>query len=216
MTPAQRGFSLIEVLITSSILVFLMAAVFWAFGFGSRAFFRSTTQQNAQADMTRAYSKIRKDLRQTHFRSVHTKERTFPDSRRRDAVCMSSLKNWHDEASFDEKNGLPKWDRYVVYYGTASGHLVRSLLDPEFPDFSPAPFWELSDGEHLNDNPTNNNDLQSSYQVISRSVQQFEIQLDPSRDMVLVKFLLKSEQGRKTETSELRFDVSPQNTWPQA
>jgi hypothetical protein len=212
----RRGFSLIEVLLTSGILMFLVLAIFFAFDYGSRAFYHSTTNQNAQGEMTRAYSKLRKDLRQTHFLSVSTRIRTF-DETRRDAICLGSVKNWSDEESFDEINGLPKWDRYIVYYGTNSGQLVRALLDLEYPDFAPAPFLDLSEPDHLNENPDyNDNELQSSYQIVSRRLNTFEADLEPSRDMILIRIKLKSDQGRKTETSEIRIDVSPQNTWPQA
>lgn len=211
-----RGFTLIEILVTVTMLLLLMGAVFWAFDYGTRAFYRSNTQQNAQAEMTRAYSRIRKDLRHTHFRSVLIRERTM-DTFRRDALSLASLKNWSDEESFDELNGLPMWDRYVVYYATDSGKLIRSLLDEDFPDFSPAPFSQLSDSDHLNENPNNNDSsLQTTYQTISRSVEVFQVSLDPSQDMVFVKILLNSKGGRKTEKSEIRFDISPQNTWPQA
>ena len=212
----QRGFSLIEVLVTSVILTFLMGAVFWAFDFGSRSFYQTSTQQSSQGEMTRVYSRLRKDLRHTHFRTVHSLERTLQGSRR-DALSLASLKEWSAESSFDELNGLPKWDRYVVYYGTESGQLIRSNLDPAFPDYSAAPFQGLSETEHLNQDPLGNDGaLQSSFRVVSRSVSKFEVSLTPEQDMVSIKILLKSGQGRKAESSELRLDISPQNTWPKA
>lgn len=219
ISSTHRGFSLIEIMVSSTILIFLMAAVFFAFDFGTRAFNESNTKQNAQAEVTKLYMRLRQDLRQTHFRSVSAVPRTFTVTSgdvRRDAVCFTGVRNWKDPASFDEVNGLPKWDRYVLFYGTQQGHLVRTNIDPEYPDFSPAPFDGLNEVEFMSDNPLNNIALQTSYSIISRSLHSFEVELDPSRDMVLVRCLMKQTTGHKVESVELKFDISPQNTWPKA
>lgn len=215
----HKGFTLVELLISASILIFLVGAVFFAFAYGTRAFHQSNTKQNAQAEVTKLYLRLRQDLRQTHYRSVSSVVRTFtvPSGNvRRDALCMSGVRNWKDPNSFDEVNGLPKWDRYVLFYGNQAGKLIRTNIDPSFPDFSPAPLGELSELSHMSENPINNVAEQTSFSIISRSLESFIIELEPGRDMVLVRCLMKQGTGRKTESVELKFDISPQNTWPKA
>jgi prepilin-type N-terminal cleavage/methylation domain-containing protein len=216
VNPTQRGFSIIELMVTLSVLLALIGSVFFAFDYGTRGFYQSTRRQDAQAEMTKSYLKLKADLRQTHFRSVLVRERGSGDERR-DAVCFSAVRDWRSPESFDSLNGLPKWDRYITYYGTPSGSLVRSLLDPEFPDYSPFPFHGLSEADHLNETPgINEPELQSGYSVITTRLERFEASLDRDKEMVLVIMVLKTQEGRTAETSELQFDISPQNTWPRA
>lgn len=216
---SARGFTLLEMILASAMLGLLILAIFRAFDYGANAFRRATSKQDAQAAIRSVYGLIRDDLRKTHYTSVSQ----FPalpltrvisvdgKDRHRDGLCMASLKDWSNTDSFDDINGLPMWDRYVLYYGTMEGRLIRSNIDPDTPDFSPAPFADLDGARHMNENPDDNSLRQSSYRIMTTELLEFKVELNPARDTVSVLCLLESKNKKMNEIS---LTVYPQNTWP--
>jgi type II secretory pathway pseudopilin PulG len=212
-----RAFTLLEVLIAAGMLGILTIALFRAFDYGAKAFRTATDKQDAQSATKQIYSGLRDALRRSHFRSISLTERLVmleDKEYRRDALCMGDLKDWSAEASYDELNGLPKWDRYVVYYASRDGKLVVSNVDPDRPDFSPAPFGDLDEAKYLRDDPNSNTGYQSSFRILSRDVLEFRCLANPANDTVRAECLLEIEtRGRKRKT-EIDLQVFPQNTWP--
>jgi prepilin-type N-terminal cleavage/methylation domain-containing protein len=213
----KRGFTLVEILLAMGLLSLLSIGLFSAFDYGATAFRHATSQQENQGALTRAYTTLRDDLRQTHFRSVSVKQRTVEvegEHLSRDGLCFGGLKDWDAEESFDAVNGLPKWDRYLLYYATQKGLLVRSEIDPAFPDFSPAPFGSLDETEHMQEDPAFNAGNQIAYKIVTNTVKEFAVELDPGSDTVLVSCVLKLRHRDRTDLTEFELEISPQNTWP--
>lgn len=213
----SRGFTLLELILATSMLALLIIALFEAFDYGAKAFQLATSKQDSQAALTRAYSSLRDDLRRSHFRSVSRLERVVSHEGaeyRRDGLCMAGLIDWEADTSFDEINGLPKWDSYILYYATQDGRLVRSKLELDRPDYSPAPFADLEESTYLNDDPRTNTGYQKSFRVLASGLLDFRVQSDVPTDTVSVRCLLELTSRGKKNRSEFELEVFPQNTWP--
>ena len=209
-----RGFTLLEIILACAMLGLLTLAIFRSFDYGARAFKKATSRQDSQAALRSVYGLLRDDLRKSHFRTISTIERsTLVEGRayRRDGLCLASLRDWNAEESFDDINGLPKWDRYLLYYGTFEGLLIRTTLDHDRPDYSPAPFPDLDEGRYLKEDPQSNTGYQTGYRILSRDLLEFQGELHPSRDTVEIRCMLRHRSGKQNEIS---LTVYPQNTWP--
>ena len=214
----RKGYTLIELVVAMGVLAILSIALFEAFDFGSRSFREANTRQNAQGALTRAYSVLRGELRRSHFRSISVVERATiveEEEVRRDALSLGGVKDWHDPESYDELNGVPKWNRFIIFYGTMDGKLVRSTVDLENGDPSPVPFYDLDGERYLKDDPSTNTGYQTSYRVISESLREFECTLYPGTDTGRVECALEIDRrGREKGLSQFEIEVFPQNTWP--
>lgn len=207
----MRGHTLIELLVGMAVLALLIGVIFLAFDYGTTTFRRANDRQGAQGEMARALTAMQTDLRRSHYRTVTAL--TLNSSPRRDALALASLKDWHDEASFDGINGLPRWDRYVLYYATGQGWLVRALLDPVSPDFSPVAFPNLDPASFCHDDPNLNAAPQTSFTVLTRAVDEFQVEAPPFAEHVEVRLRLNLENRQRLEC---QLDIAPENTWPRA
>lgn len=213
----HRGFTILELLVASFVLALLVTGIFFSFDYGARSFRISTARQGIQGELTRAYDSLRHDLRRSHARTVTIVPRTVTvdgTPRRRDGLCLGGLIDWNRPESFDAVNGLPRWDRYILYYATADGQLVRSYLDPADPDFSPVAYDPLDPNLHMKDDPASNGGEQTGYSVLSRSLLEFQADTVPFTDRVTVRIAVAETNGRSTEAADVTLDIAPQNTWP--
>lgn len=207
----KRGFSLIELLLASSLLVLVMALVMVAFRYGVDAFHRANLQQGAAGEVARIVASLRRDLRRAHVRTVTVLSRDHSSGQPRDAICIGTLQDWNAVSSFDGVNGLPKWDRYVSYYATMEGKIYRSHLDPSSPDFSPVPFAPYSES-YLSEDASLNPSEQTGYVLLSDQVEDFECAVNGN--YVQVRIRVKGRTGRHQRVVEANLDVLAENTWP--
>ena len=206
-----RGITLVEMLLSTTLLLLIMGLVVAGFRYGFLAFQRATVQQGAAGDLARIATSLKRDLRRTHARTVSIISRDHPSGAPRDGLCLGTLQDWNDPASFDGINGLPKWDRYVIYYATSDGKLIRSRLDPSSPDFSPVPFPAYSEA-YLSDDPSLNPSQQTGYVLLSEQVEDFECEL--AGNSVQARIRIRGEGGRTERVVEAILDVLAENTWP--
>lgn len=205
----MKGHTLIELLVGMAILALLIGVIFLAFDYGTASFRRANDRQGAQGEMARALTAMQADLRRSHYRTITAL--TLNASPRRDALALGSLKDWRDPGSFDGVNGLPKWDRYVLYYATSQGWLVRALLDPTAPDHSPVAFANLDPASFCHDDPGLNLAPQTSFTVLTRAVDEFQAEAPPFAEHVEVRLRLDPDHRQRLES---RLDITPENTWP--
>lgn len=217
MVKSFRGFSLLEVLVGMAVLSGLIIVLFQVFDFGATAFREANAKQDARGALSRTYTLLREELRRSHFRTVSVVKREVAvdeETYSRDAVCLGALRDWNSPESFDEFNGVPKWDRYIVFYGTLNGKLIRSTVDVDDAEFSPVPFYDLSTDLHLKDDPSQNSLYQTGFRVLSEELLNFRCELKPATDIVHVECSIMIKQNQKTGESQFELDVYPQNTWP--
>ena len=212
----KAGFTLLELLVSMAVFGGLIITLFSIFDFGANAFREATEKQDSQQAITRAYTSLRGELRQSHFRSISTLERSTSvdgEEFRRDGISIGTLKDWSDSNNYDEINGVPKWNRYVLFYGTLGGKLVRSTVDPDQTDFSPVPLRNFTE-QFLSEDPTSNPDSQTSYRFMAEDLLSFECELKPATDTVRIECTLMRKRNNEPGRAQFELEVFPQNTWP--
>jgi prepilin-type N-terminal cleavage/methylation domain-containing protein len=219
--PCSQGFTLMELMITMSILLGILAMVVGIMIYGVRMFNHASLRQGLEGDARRLSTRLKQDVALTDFRTVSIQQRSL-GAFRRDGLCMASLSNWDDDTNFQTGLGLPRWNRYTVYYATleTSGRLMRQDLEPSgVPvDGWSGPYGALS--TNLREDPALNPAAVSST-VLSGHVQSFECETDLSENTVAVRCRLrqvglqKAGSNQKSDESlEFRLLLKTKNTWP--
>lgn len=224
MRSARRysGFSLMEAVVVFFILGLLSAGALALFIYGSRAFHHSITRQGLLGESERIRIKLTGDFKPSHHATVAVavRQTTLADGTdvQRDGVAFATLSDWKDSSNFTVQ-GLPRWNRYVVYYATteASGRMVRQLVEPG-GNFPPRPYAAL--GTNLSLDPTNNlNVLQTT--VLSKNVLSFEVERNEERQLLDINLKLRdggrfeANSTRKVdEVQESIFSLEALNTYP--
>jgi type II secretory pathway pseudopilin PulG len=217
--------SLIETIVSMSILAFIMGAIFLAFTQSSRSFRHALLRQGLQGDALKMESLFGRDVRMTNFFSVNLVSRDFTTSDgrmvRRDGLSFADLDDWVPNANFDAVTGLPLWNRYIVYYVTNDvdeGRLIRQVVDPGGPTGG-LPYGALS--ANIRNDPSINSNVQSTT-LISSQADEFEVLLDDGTHGVRVILRLKRRGERRRsggeqkvdETLEARYSPVALNTVP--
>ncbi len=222
--PYNRAFSLVELLISTSALMLLMSMVFLLFGYSYRGFHLSTSRQDVQNQVLRARQWLERDFQLTHLGSVGVFPREVAiegTEHRRDSICALALSEWSD-ASLYFPTGLPRWDRYVLYFCTTEdeGNLIRQELLPGdlAPPLRVRPYpklYTLSDPASLPPGEIVNS------RILATDVLSFECLIDP-RDQAVLQTLKISIQGGSAglgtqkihETLEATFRWEALNSTP--
>jgi hypothetical protein len=139
---------------------------------------------------------------------------------------MLGLSNWSNDALF-AANGLPLWDRYVVYYASddsESARMMRAELAPPFPTGQDclriAPFnlgLLASVGQPI---PPDDLALIGRQQVVDH-LDEFRVERDDAYQVIRVNLSGRRVSGRKAdgvartdEEFEAVFEFDPLNTSP--
>jgi len=204
-----------------SVLLAILALVVAIMIYGVRMFGHTSLRQGLEGDARRISSRLKKDLALSDFHTVSVQERLV-SGLRRDGVGLGSLSDWNDPSNFQAGLGLPRWNRYTVYYATqeATGRLVRQDIEPPGIPLAGwnSPYSALS--SNLRDDPTLNTSVVSST-VLSSQVEHFECRADVSENTVTVVCRLR-EKGQNVagtnkkgdESIQFRLLLKTKNTWP--
>ena len=128
----RRGVTLAELLVAMSILGLLLGAVFSLFGLGTDAFRISLLRQDLQTTARFILTRLEQEIRVTHLESMSVADTRSVGTSRRHMLCMSSLSDWNDLTLYDVNSGMPRWNRYLLYYATLEvplGGLIRLELE---------------------------------------------------------------------------------------
>lgn len=218
----KTGFSVLEAVVVLAILSVVMLVVFALFQFGSRGFQHAVLRQGLLGDAQASATRFKADASPSHFRSITVVPRTINlpggASLRRDAVAFVGLSDWHNPANFFP-SGLPRWDRYIVYYATRDeeGLLVRQEVDLG-PLPGPVPYDDLA--INISDLPnTNANVFRSG--ILSKHVLEFEVGKNQTRQVLDLKLLLRQKGGKRVnsnqtvdEVHETVLSVEAMNSYP--
>ena len=220
-----RGLTLLETLLTMTMLGLLLGLVFHFFRWGSAQFQTTSLQGTLQAEALQISHKLAADLERSAPESVSLetgpgRELTLDGQVfKRHAVCFSTLADWRSPTSYEPSTGLALWDRYLIYYSDLQeqGGFYRLFIDPGGSAVGP---YADFPGAFLMTPPPNSLGEVVGASTLSRSVRTFELsQLSPgtySCTLLLQKTSpLKEQSGRPaTRNAEVLLTVRPKNLLP--
>lgn len=226
----KRGFSILELVVSSFCLALLSAALFYVFQMCSDTFRVGMTRQGLQNQITGFSARFTIDVRQSSMYAAWVNPRSAtveiePGSSvlvRRDSICLSALKDSISPTSYETGTGLPKWDCFWVYTATSespTGRLVRFRCD-QAASTAQVPLADFRNA------PSNYNSIPSpravsgTTQTLAHGLHKLEASLDQSNQQVVVRIAFRGERGRTAggrslaEVAETLFRTKPENSWP--
>lgn len=223
----RRGFTLLEVMLASSLFLILVVVAFRIFEFGAWATSTTNQRHNLQSAATRTMLSLQNDLLRSALASVSLQRRTLSINGitvHRDGVAFAAMSDWNDPAGFDSTMGAASYDRYLVYYATSDtegARLIRSLYQGPSPRTAvPRALVGFSVSTHMQDVPTSNPSSQLSYTLLAEGVREFSV-WDGGSGIRASLVLFRAGARRAAEglqkhdqSYEFEIEVVPLNTWP--
>ncbi len=220
----RSGFTLIEMVVVTALLLIISGITFMLFTMGTRGYRHAVARTGAVGDL-HAFNRLAgRDLTMTHIYSSKSRSRDVSTSRgtaRRDGVCMVGLSDWGADSSFQPATGLPKWDRWIIYYATREpeGRLVRLEFERGAPYYPLEPISNLNDWmvEDLNTLPGD-----TRVTTVCQNVHAFEVETDEYQRLISLHITLYNKAGKRMgsdqqieELLEARLEVTPMNSYPE-
>ncbi len=214
----RKGFTLLELCLSATILTLALLACFGLFEWGSRSFLLVHTRSGLQGEARRAQLSLLADLRRSDFGGLTVINSTVMPSRlvtasdgtlvERDAYSIWALDDWDSPISFDPANSQPLWNRYQAVYATTTnpGLLVKQVYSPPGSPYS-IPKSDLM--LCLNNNPGLNPGARPAT-VLCQSVHSFAVVSDADKHNVTISLTLSSRGTRKGEKRNVdeRFEAT--------
>ncbi len=215
------GFTLLELLISMSLLSLLLILIFAAFDLGTRIFQETAVRQSSETQLRNIRVLLERDAKLASFWYSNSISRSTTDGER-DALSLAAVSDWDDPTKYDSTTGRPLWDRYIVWYATTgeTGSLYRQIVAPSFPGPALATAYG-SLGTNLSDlNPLANEDVVFS-RLLSENVVDFRADLKAQNGTVTTTIRLLSKGGKRALSGvkvedhlEVTLVFQPKNTWP--
>ncbi|MGE0491080.1 MAG: type II secretion system protein J [Vulcanimicrobiota bacterium] len=207
--------SLLEAVLVVGLFAILSAALFGMFHWGVSQFFLGASRQSAQSQAARALAVLEKTIREAPRDSVGLatgpgrQVTVAPNTFSRDGVVVASLSNWSDASLYDV-DGVPRWDRYVMFYATntvPTGELRRVLINPTNPVVGP---WILFPGGYLATPPLPPGGVIEQSTLLADDLLHFKISPAASGYRIELIFQARSSTG-KEEFLQTNLLVTPRN-----
>ena len=219
-----RGFSLLELIVSMSIMLLVSATAFFLFRTCTSNFQVGMTRQSLQSQLRRVATRLNLDVRQSSFYTIKESGATVSVdmepglvNARRDSVSLGRANG------FDPVTGLTIWDHYTIYVATQEvprGRLVTYRVT------TPATTEQKILGDFISSLisysmvPSSKAEANTT-KTLTRDLHQFRVDLDPSNQMVVIRLAVRGQaghtaEGRRStaETAEMVFRYRAENTWP--
>lgn len=214
------GMSLIELIISLSMLSLLLLLIFATFELGTRLFRDTSVRQSSEMDLRGIKLMLERDINLSNFWQSNVAPREISGNKR-DALSLVSLNNWDDPANYDPGTKRPAWNRYIVWYATSEpkGRLVRQAVDPPTGG-SPfnAPYGALS--TNLSDDPLTNEHVVYSRELTD-NLREFQAETRFQNGTIRARIRLQASGGKRPQSMENTEDhlevtmtFQPKNSWP--
>ena len=219
MPLKRRGFSLLEMILSTLMLGLLTGMLFLAFRDGTRAFNNLNLRQGLEGEARRCSNVLEQQLRQSDLsccEAINTPSRqrlgVSGATISRDGVSYVTLSNWWDSTLFSSQ-GRPQWNQYEVIYATLynPGQLVRQIYRPPGSPYqmSLPGFTALA---MLNDDPADNTAARETH-ILSKSVEDFQIAVDGSQASLDIRLILTDRQplragSNRASQERLQMDLT--------
>ncbi len=133
----SRGLSLIEVLLSTSVLALLMGMVFVVFNLGTRSFRSTHLQAELRSDLGVLTNNLSRELERSIYSSLSLTSQGLS--------VLSALDS--DGRFVMGSDGRPVWQRFVIYYRYIDEVRRRDLeLNPPLTDAQPIQNCDLGSG----------------------------------------------------------------------
>lgn len=220
----KRGITLIEVIVVSALLLVISAVTFMLFTMGTRGYLHAVARTGAVGDIHTLNRVAGRDLSLTHIYSTRSHSRTVSTPRgnaRRDGLCLVGMADWGADSAFETATGLPKWNRWIVYYATSEpeGRLMRVEFDRGAPFYPLEPLSDL-DPWMAEDPATLPGDTRVT--ILCQNVHSFEVNSDEYQRLISLNLKLYNRAGKRMasehqveEFLEAQLEVSPMNSYPE-
>ncbi len=235
------GFTLFEVVATTSIFLLVMATTAVLLRYSVRNFANITSRSNAQGQLLAIKAALGPDLQRAHFSGIDHREVTVQAqlrnssatvSSRRDVLSIVSLADWvvsqgggGPQLSYGY-GGIPNWDSYVVYAAGRTSEstttLTRYVLHNHSLASQAISLGSLTGIDQFDGTGTvPHADALKRRTTLAESVAHFETDLDEQRQMVKVVVRVLEDTGELTAAGEESgrmftavFSIRPYNTIP--
>jgi len=143
----RQGFTLVEMIVSSGVVLLVMAGVMSAFIMGLRMWHNEAIQSELDFDLQIAMENIRRDMR---LSSVGVGLMSFypPDAVEYNAISIPLSVDTNGDGLLDrDDDGKIVWNKTVVYHvrKASPDQLVRTVFTPRMSNASPTDiFWQLS------------------------------------------------------------------------
>ena len=224
----SRGFSVLELIISMSLLLLVSGTLFFLFRMCSSNFQVGMTRQSLQSQLRRISARLNLDIRQSSFYTISEAAASINVDMepgivpaRRDAVCLG-----HPNG-FDPITGLTVWDKYTVYTATLDlprGRLVTYRVGASagvVPGTTQQPWGNFLISLVSYTTVPSLKAETNTLKTLTRDLHQFQVDRDLSNQMVVVRVAVRGERGRTAEgrrstaeSAEMVFRYRAENTWP--
>ena len=228
----RSAFTLLDTLLSMSLLTLLSLAVFSVFEQGSSLLSLGNTRASLAAELRRVTTMVGRDLlvssfytvqEGTPFTMVVPRNETSNMTVNRDSLSFATLSNPASPSSYDSVSGLANWDQYGVYLATREapdGKLFRfRVARPGTPDSNQTLF-----GAHnavVDAFPGGPLLLPNTTRSLTNRLVHFSVVINAADQQVELRIILRGDAGRiqsgkksLAELLETKIVVRPENTWP--
>lgn len=225
MRAANRGVTLVELIVSMLVFGLLLSMVFLLFGVSSRGFRTVENRQGAQNQLSAIRASLQQDLQVTHFYGIFRRQEVtrrignvnYP----REAFSAVALSDWNSPGSTNDY-GLPNWDRWAVYRVTNEdrGQLVRHLVRPANGERGRA---LLREADRLADLALSTEVMNSTWArvsspaVLARGVRSLALDKHDRERAVSIEVTIEQKtdwENPKPDVITASFYIKPHNTVP--
>lgn len=222
----ERGFSLLELVVSMTLLSVLSVLTFSLFAQGSSLFRLGSSRGNLQTEMRRLIASMGREITHSSFYSCASLtsaplsvEPGGPGQTRwvqRDTLSCAALRDPLASASYDPQSGLARWDCYTIYLATdevPQGKLLRFRVDSPFDTAGPTTESTPLRGQRnglpydtlaplVTAYPASTSDtpvLPDTTRLLTSQLLEFQAGAETSTQLVRVRVVLRGEEGRITQ-----------------
>jgi type II secretory pathway pseudopilin PulG len=217
-----RGATLIELLISMSMFLLILATVFLLFGIASRGFRTVESRQLAQNQLAAIRASLQTDLQVSHFYGVRVDTSTSfllkGVEQPRHALSAVALEDWDNRDTY----GVPIWDRWVAYRvsNEEKGQLLRHVVLPPAGQTGRALLRPADGLAMLAATVAPYNSAWANISpplVLARGLRSLQAKLDNEQRAVELSVTIEQKaegQSAKSDVLTATFYIKPHNTVP--